>query len=105
MARLPWSPACAGKTNYRCAAIHVVCGFTGGSAILDRESGEIALVLAPAACYPPRRCACRLRLLVEQLGQLLQHGAAELLGVDDRHGAAVVARHVVADADGDQLHR
>ena len=44
-------------------------------------------------------------LLLEQLGELLGHRAAELLGVDDGDGAAVVARHVVADADGDQLDR
>jgi hypothetical protein len=44
-------------------------------------------------------------MLVEELGELLGHGAAEFLGVHDGHGAAVVARHVVADADGDELHR
>src|SRR3546814_1312788 len=41
-------------------------------------------------------------LLLEQLGQLLHHRAAELLGVDDGDRAAVVAGHVVADADGQQ---
>ena len=45
------------------------------------------------------------RGFVEQLGELVRHGAAELLGVDDGDGAAVIARHVVADADGDQLDR
>ena len=30
---------------------------------------------------------------------------AELLGIDDGDGAAVIARHVVADADGDQFDR
>src|SRR5262249_22695049 len=44
-------------------------------------------------------------LLVEQRGKLLHHGAAQLVGVDDGDGAAVVARDVVADADGDQLDR
>src|SRR5664280_2033787 len=34
----------------------------------------------------------------EQLGKLLGHGAAELLGVDDGDGAPVIARHIVADA-------
>src|SRR3546814_1160220 len=42
---------------------------------------------------------------LEQLGQLLHHRAAELLGVDDGDRATVVAGHVVADADGQQLHR
>ncbi len=44
-------------------------------------------------------------LLVEQLGELVGHGAAELLGIDDGDGAAIVARHVMADADGDQFDR
>src|SRR5260370_35553039 len=43
--------------------------------------------------------------LVEQRGELLHHGAAQLVGVDDGDGATVVARDVVADADGDQLDR
>jgi len=29
----------------------------------------------------------------------------QLLGVDDRHGAAVIARHVVADPDRGELER
>ena len=45
------------------------------------------------------------RALLEQLDQLVGHGAGELGGVGDGDGAAVVARHVVADADGDQLDR
>src|SRR5262249_48708210 len=44
-------------------------------------------------------------LLVEQRGELFHHGAAQLVGVDDSDGAAVVAGDVVADADGDQLDR
>src|SRR3984893_12106158 len=43
-------------------------------------------------------------VLVEQLRESFEHDAAELLGVDDRDGAAVVAGHVVADADGRKLH-
>src|SRR3546814_3055172 len=43
--------------------------------------------------------------LLEELGQLLHHRAAELLGIDDGDGAAVVAGHVVPDADGQQPHR
>src|SRR3546814_980128 len=41
--------------------------------------------------------------LVEQVGELLHHGAPELVDIDDRYGPAVVAGHVVADADGDDL--
>ena len=43
--------------------------------------------------------------LVEEFGEFFEHDAAQLLGVDDRHGTAVIAPHVVADADRDQLDR
>src|SRR5258706_625558 len=43
--------------------------------------------------------------LVEQFGELFGDGAAELFGVDDGDGAAIVARDVVADADRDQFDR
>jgi len=60
-----------------------------------------------------RRHASSLRLsvrlgrgrLVEQLGELVGHGAAKLLGVHDGNRATIVARYVVADADRDQLDR
>ena len=45
------------------------------------------------------------RVLLEQLDELVGHGAGELGRVGDGDGAAIVARHVVADADGDQLDR
>ena len=41
----------------------------------------------------------------EEFRQLLGHGAAQLFGVCDGHGAPVVMRDVVADTHGDQLHR
>ena len=44
-------------------------------------------------------------VFVEQFRQFVHHGAAELLGIDDGDGATVVARDVVADADGHQLDR
>ena len=55
---------------------------------------------------PPRRHTggAALRGIAEQLGELLRHGAGQFLGVGDGHGAAVIARDVMADADGDQLH-
>src|SRR6185312_17035758 len=43
--------------------------------------------------------------LVEQRGELFHHRAAELVGIDDGDGAAIVARDVVADANGNQLDR
>src|SRR5690242_11148900 len=45
------------------------------------------------------------RLLIEELGKLLRHGAAKLLRIHDSHGTPVIARHVVAYADGDQFDR
>ena len=45
------------------------------------------------------------KVLVEQLGKLLGHDAGKLLRVGDGDGAAVVARDVMADADGEQLDR
>src|SRR5438874_3909125 len=43
-------------------------------------------------------------VLVEEFGELFEHDAAQLLGVDDRDGAAVIAGHVVADADRGQFY-
>src|SRR4051812_31979882 len=54
---------------------------------------------------PPATGRLRRAGLAGQLGELFGDRAAKLFGVDDGHGAAVVARHVVADADRDQLHR
>ena len=68
----------------------------------DLPAGRLATF---AAARRARRTDFLEFFLVEQLGELLHHRAAELLGVDDGDGAAVVARHVVADADGDQLDR
>ena len=45
------------------------------------------------------------RRLLEQFRQLLGHDATQFLGIDDGHGAAVIARHVMADADGNQFDR
>src|SRR5690606_33220995 len=42
-------------------------------------------------------------ILVEQLCQLLHHRAAELFGIDDGDRAAIVARNIVADADGGEF--
>ena len=54
---------------------------------------------------PPRPGGLEAGMLVEEFGELLGHGAAQLLGIDDGHGALVVARDVMADADGDELDR
>src|SRR5207247_3256800 len=63
----------------------------------------IALRMQPA---PVAGCCRRHAMrLAEQFGELLGNGAAELFGVDDGDGAAIVARHVVADADRDQFDR
>src|SRR5215831_15260427 len=59
---------------------------------------------------PPTAQTCTRHALLrpvfdEQLGELFGHDAAELLGIDDGDGAPIVARHVMADADGDQFDR
>jgi hypothetical protein len=41
----------------------------------------------------------------KSLSKLFRHRAAEFLRVDDRHREPMVARHIVADADGDELDR
>ena len=49
---------------------------------------------------PPPPLAMSFR---EQFDQLLGHGAAQLLGIHDGDGLAVIARHVMADADGGEF--
>src|SRR5262245_4330799 len=87
-----------------------------------RSGNTCATNPAAAACSKPRRLrreimrsgmqappatTGRLRGvgLAEQLGELFGDGAAEFLGIDDGHRAAIVARDVVADADRDQFDR
>ena len=45
------------------------------------------------------------RLVLEKLRKLFRHRTAELFGIHDGDGAAIVARDVVADADGDEFDR
>jgi hypothetical protein len=42
-------------------------------------------------------------MLPYKFGELFKHDATQLLGVDDRDGPAVVAAHVMADADHGQF--
>src|SRR5262245_30408151 len=44
-------------------------------------------------------------VFLEQLGKLFGHRPTKLLGVDNSYRAAIVARDVVADSDGNQLDR
>src|SRR6267142_7102355 len=44
------------------------------------------------------------RLLVEQLSELVGHGTAQLLGIHNGHGPAVIPRDVVTDANRNQLY-
>src|SRR4051812_30916224 len=46
-----------------------------------------------------------LGLGIEQAGELLDHGAAELLRIHDGHRTLIMASHVMADADRNQLDR
>src|SRR5712671_1909593 len=80
-----------------------------GFGIIDAQVGQARLAWerrGGSSMQSPPRDARRDRLvLVEQFGELVGHRAAQLLGVDDGDGAAVIARDVVTDADRDQLDR
>ena len=52
-----------------------------------------------------KRHPFRRRRFFKKFGKFFDHRAAEFLRVDDRHGAAIVARHVMADADRDEFDR
>src|SRR3546814_14460117 len=43
-------------------------------------------------------------IFVKKAGQLLHHGPAKLFGVHDRHRAPIIARDIMDDANGDELH-
>src|SRR6476660_3201664 len=45
------------------------------------------------------------KVLIEQLGELVGHYAGELFGIGHRHGASIIARHIMTDADGNKLDR
>ena len=50
-----------------------------------------------------RLCLFDRCFVVKQFGQFFGHGAAEFFGIHNRHRAAVIARHIMADADGKQF--
>ena len=88
------------------------------SVMMDRARSATRLATSGRRCQGPdltavcgaaegvrRRAGGSGCALLEQLDELVGHGAGELGRVGDGDGAAVVARHVVADADGDQLDR
>ena len=72
--------------------------------------GRGACTLMQLPALQPRRARHRAKqlppgkVLVEQLGKLLGHHAGKLLRIGHRDGAPVIARHVMADADGQKLH-
>jgi aerobic carbon-monoxide dehydrogenase large subunit len=60
------------------------------------------LATSPFSC----RSSARGRAGRGQTGrQLFGHSARQLVNIGDRHRMLVIARHVMADADGDQFHR
>src|SRR5947207_2690319 len=69
------------------------------------EAARMSMQLAAGPDDGSARSGSIAPILIEQLGKLVGHGAAELLGVDDRDGALVIAGDVVADANGDELDR
>src|SRR5438552_139741 len=95
------SPSCSPLTRkiIRRSGAHVY-GLRHSARPAMYWSGNIAVASGGAAA-----AHARIRtVFVEELGEALEHDAAELFRVDDRDGAAVVARHVVADADCGQFH-
>ena len=63
------------------------------------------LASGDAAGAPLWPAALKPAFFIEQFGQLIHHRAAELFGIDDGDRAPIVARHVMADADGKELDR
>src|SRR3712207_472517 len=43
-------------------------------------------------------------MVIEKFSELLRHRTPQLLGIHDRNGAPIIASHIVANADGDELH-
>ena len=74
-----------------------------GSGVLQSPARQTSRGSASAGDAAQRH-ALVLGHLVEHLGELLHHGAAELLGVDDGHGPAVIAGDVVSDAQSFEAH-
>src|SRR5207244_13218521 len=72
---------------------------------VDRARGSSFIPSRSGMQAPPATGGLRAMSLAEELGELFGDRAAEFLGVDNGHGAAIVARDVVADADRDQPDR
>ena len=90
----------AKSQSYRKSNIPRPPDMPGGSGFPDRPRYATSGARSAAA-----RAQASAGVLVEQVGELLHHRAAQFLGIDDGDGAAVVAGDVVADADRDQLDR
>src|SRR5690606_33130614 len=80
-------------------------GRPDGTARRDRTAAAAPGVAWGSVRRPRRGLGGLGFFLAEQLRQLVGHGAAKLLRVNDGDGATVPARDVMADADGDELHR
>src|SRR5262245_25404860 len=92
--------ACASARSGKTCATNPAAAASSKPRRLRREIMRSGMQAPSAAAGRLRRVG-----LAEQLGELFGDGAAEFLGVDDGHCAAIVARDVVADADRDQLDR
>src|SRR3546814_14274441 len=67
-------------------------------------NGSKAVAIGPSAFFDSFTVLSP-SIHVKQPRQLLHHRPAQLLGVHDRHRAAVVARHVMPDADRAEFDR
>src|SRR5216683_8232136 len=68
----------------------------------DASSHRILGMQSPPGAACGRRRAVG---LAEQFGEFLGDGAAEFFSVHDGDGAAIIARHIMTDADRDQFDR
>ena len=77
---------------------------------LSTVSNDVVFARSESALHHRRRPfgltpSAAIRRVVEQRRELPHHRAAKLFGIHDRDRPPVIARHVMPDADRDQLHR
>src|SRR5262245_37768382 len=90
------------------SSAHAQEALSATSPITNAETNFKTCPSALASMQPPARPRPRagrvLAPLLEQLDQLVRHGACKLARIRDRHRLAIIARDVVTNADGDQLY-
>src|SRR5690625_1130007 len=81
-----------------------MCSASPAPTALPRARSMAAPALRRMSCStPPLSLAPPARGRVEQRRQLLGQCTGKLLGIGNRHGTFIIARHIMADTDGDQF--